>query len=397
MENHETFKIGYIFFGIHAAVDDLKFDNLRIRYAHFERWLNTTGVNANFGFDEGNVQGTIEFKNINVFEANVQGFDFRIKTYPTYDQREGIHLQEQGVIEAKYNDHLSLTDWYKLFISPLQNFFSYVFDALTYPVDVKVFSSENVVDGKSPDYITVYFRPTRISQSSLDEQTITPLFVYSSVATEFDKHLQSWFSKSEKLRDTVGLYSASVLNPPQFINLQFFLLAQSIEAYHRQIHDGKYLSTKEYKEKVLPHLRASLTGIPELTLQGTDREKFLEVLGSSFSFGNEFSLRKRIMDVLVRVLSQYQEIVEKIVEDPRNFSKVVSDTRNYYTHYVKGSDSKAVTSVVKLYELTMRLKLILQLCIFVELEFSPELINQISETNSEFKKWMRASVTLYEA
>jgi hypothetical protein len=176
--------------------------------------------------------------------------------------------------------------------------------------------------------------------------------------------------------------------------LQFLILAQAIEAYHRKMHSAKYLEKDEYDERVVPVLVAATKTIGDLSITGDARKTFLQHLQKTFTWGYEFALRKRLIDLLTNHLSECRDIVNQIVSDPKMFAKVFADTRNYYTHYVKDEDSRAVTNVPGLWELFSRSRLIFQLCMLVELGLSMDNIMRIMDTE-DFVYLANSKTTLY--
>ncbi len=92
--------------------------------------------------------------------------------------------------------------------------------------------------------------------------------------------------------------------------------------------DGIYLSKEEYKE-VGTILKKS---IPE-NVTGNH----LESLKSRIDFGNEFSLKTR----LLILFDKFEGIFQTLIEDRDEFVKEVRDTRNFLTHYSEELEQKA--------------------------------------------------------
>lgn len=186
-----------------------------------------------------------------------------------------------------------------------------------------------------------------------------------------------------------------MLNPPQYANSRFLLLAQALETYHRVVHDGSYISKKEYQKVVLPALKKAIRAIPWETiwqqveasrnehdstnsLTADDKAALRRRINESLGFSYEYNLATRLEFIFSEVLARYSSVITKIAPDIDTLITTIKDTRNYYTHYSKSKESLAVTDALGVQELAVRVKAIMQLCIFFELDFPPDVVDRIA-------------------
>jgi hypothetical protein len=82
-------------------------------------------------------------------------------------------------------------------------------------------------------------------------------------------------------------------------------------------------------------------------------------------YGNEFSLRKRMKDIINR----YRDVVDIFIKDSKSFIEKVVNTRNYLIHRNRllGKDA---ASGKELYHLTQKLRICLEACLLGELGFN---------------------------
>ena len=183
------------------------------------------------------------------------------------------------------------------------------------------------------------------------------LFTFQDISDRPEKFLRNWFDKASLLEPVYDLYYGIVYYPPTNQENIFLNLIQAIESFHRRIFKGEYIPKKDYEDKVYDIL---VKAIP--ALEGQDLKESLE---SKLRYGNEFSLRTRLRDILKR----YNEIMPGFIPDKKDFINKVVDTRNYYTHYDEDLKGRAVSDE-SLYYLTQRLRRLLEICLLRELGFN---------------------------
>lgn len=130
------------------------------------------------------------------------------------------------------------------------------------------------------------------------------------------------------------------------VNNQFIYLIQAIEAFHRRFCENKYMDDSIYRKEVYCKL---VGAIPD----EIDSD-FKHSLKSRLNYGNEFSLRRRLKDIL----SKNQSLSSRLIKDSSEFIGNVVDTRNYLTHYDNGLLSKAISGV-ELYYINRRLQILM--------------------------------------
>lgn len=138
----------------------------------------------------------------------------------------------------------------------------------------------------------------------------------------FNEVVARWNTLYERLEPVVNLYLFGKHNSHLDIGNMFLGVMQALEAYHRSFHNGAFMTAEQYDADVRPVLNAAIPAVVE----GAFRQR----LQSAIQYGYEFSLRRRLRD-LVDALPPSQ-----IFETARNtdFRNRTVDTRNTMVHQI---------------------------------------------------------------
>ena len=128
----------------------------------------------------------------------------------------------------------------------------------------------------------------------------------------------SWLTSVALMRTVYSTFFSTLFNLP-FIDTKFQALTQAIEGFHRATCVGKYLEADEYS-KVQDCL---IKAIP-INIEPSLREH----LKNTIKYGNEFSLRRRLRDLIEGL----EEKTREILQIDAAFQSDVVEARNYYAH-----------------------------------------------------------------
>lgn len=191
---------------------------------------------------------------------------------------------------------------------------------------------------------------------SRESDVLLPL---PQVQREFPGALENWFAKREMLAPVYDLFFGVFFGPGVSPEYQFLSLAQALETYHRRTRpDSRYLDDEEY-QGLYEEIVEALPG----TLSHSLRSRLTEML----KYGNEWSLRKRLKDLL-------SEIPEGVIEHSGDdFVSSMVNTRNYLTHYTEELRQRALHGT-ELNEAVDELRRLVAFLMLRELGFSEEKI-----------------------
>jgi len=235
---------------------------------------------------------------------------------------------------------------------------------------ISVKSIEAPEGNKPGESIEIFFTQRDSSILSIHRHDV--LFSYPKISNNFNIVINSWFEKLEKLRSTFDLFFVTFYNQRMYSEFKFLSLMQAIESFHRATMNGKYLDDDAWE----PHKNKLLSEIPvEL------EDSFKSSLKSRLRYGNEYSLRKRIQELLK---SFQEETVRKLNFSKKYFTGILVDTRNHLTHYDESMEEETLNGE-HLYWATIRLKILLFTLLLKELGLDENLITDSILNNREYR------------
>jgi hypothetical protein len=154
--------------------------------------------------------------------------------------------------------------------------------------------------------------------------------------------------------------------------------AQGLEALHRRVFGGKYITDDEYE----PIADVLIKSIPEEVAR--DHRSSLE---GRIKYGHEFSQRKRIKLLLDDV---WTGCLDEFIEDKNTFVDKVVNTRNYLIHFDPISASKAVFGT-EIFYIAERLRILLVTHILLKLDIPRENVYRAIKQFNQFTylKWKK--------
>ena len=145
-------------------------------------------------------------------------------------------------------------------------------------------------------------------------------FYLANVSPQFGSIIDMWLYTSEILLEAINLFSIG-RDWTDSLEMRFLLLCQSLEVYSRATSDSEYMPAESYES-----VKATIINSIPATVEPSHRVK----LKSQITFGNEYSLRKRVENMLE---SLQPATVQLICVSPSKFVAGLVATRNYLTHY----------------------------------------------------------------
>jgi hypothetical protein len=264
--------------------------------------------------------------------------------------------------------------WFWSVIYDLCNFLTLLIGETTYIVNIKAYGNDLEISPgqKTKETIEVFFTQKKpgINDEIHPFEMIIP---FPRVADKIEKVMALWFLKAQNLRSVYDLFFGTFYNPGMYLQFQFLSLIQAIESYHRVTKGGKYLSDESWQ----PYRENLANQIP-IELDGGHRES----LKSRIKYGNEYSLRKRLGELLLTIDEKSLSVLFPSI----NFlTGTIVDTRNYLTHYddeLKDSSLKGAD----LYWANQRLRIFLTLLLLKEIEIDENVILESMKENNKISQ-----------
>jgi hypothetical protein len=386
----ETMATGYLgskfvsqvlFKGCHFdKEEDIVFSEVSIDYSLLEQWLGPEGLSGKFTDHEDGrphrIEYTYEFSPPVSYSVNKLTVSFHHDLKLEGDRVADIHLIRNSSIRVQCKQPMDFGELQRDVIYHLRNLLTLATGSSVVPERVRAFSPNTPIETPSglPTQIEMYY----ITKSG--EPTPRPLnrrdmlFRYEDVRDNFELYLGNWIIKSEQLRPVIDLYFSLFYIPSMYVHLEFLTLAQAIETYHRRVYVGEYVPSDE----AAPIIDALSQAIPENV--SSDHKQSIK---QRLKYLNEFSLRKRLKNILNDALSPYQSIVDQLIINRGDFVENVVETRNYLTHYSgEPRDNPAEQRV-----LARKLRVLMQLCFCKEIGFPAETVVTLMSQHRDFLNW----------
>lgn len=184
----------------------------------------------------------------------------------------------------------------------------------------------------------------------------------------------TWFANLDALDQPARLVAGTLYNPFLYSELQFLALAQACETLHRRRSGGQYLDDEAYE----PFKNAMVAAIPQAITGG-----FREALKGRLKYGNQYSLRKRLTDLI----GELAETRDLVTGGDSNFVENVVATRNFYTHYDESSRSDALSGR-DLYLASVRLRLLVTITVLKDVHLDEAALATRIAASDLYRAWL---------
>lgn len=182
------------------------------------------------------------------------------------------------------------------------------------------------------------------------------LFTFKDVKDNFETILKKWYKAEAVMDPVISGLAESFAKRTHATEFKFLNLAHSVETLHRRTKKRMAVDPLDFKEKLNQII-------------GSVDEKYRDWLKEKLAYSNELTLQER----LTELISQVPEPIQKVLFKPsiEEFIKQFKNSRNYYTHYDKNIEKKALKGG-KLYLFSERVKIFLICLVLKEIGFTEE-------------------------
>jgi len=304
--------------------ENIKFANVDVSYSYLCEWIGIWGFRY-LDEDEGKGSFSVKYKPPEPFKINISNFSLSIiyKTEKMIGHKD-ITVSKRAYLRIEFNDKKehSFKEFWNI-INKIKNFLSiFIWIEPVFPlmIDGKTELNKKSFNNK------VTFHPSvevliqdKYIQTEKNVGFYDMLIRFENIKDRLELYLNNWFKKTELLDPFFNLYFGLLYNPHLYLPLQFLSLIQALEFYHKKVYKGVYISNEAYQEiyntliQVIP---------PETDKQLKKRlREYLE-------HGNEFSLRKRLQDIL----KELDWLMFLLFEKKKDFINEAVKLRNHFTH-----------------------------------------------------------------
>lgn len=370
-----SYSVEYLLNGLCvSAVSDISITKVCFSLDLLEEWIGTPGFEVEYLRSEVGIDGLRAFcQPTTYFHKQIDSIncglkitdDFRIDS-DVSDLRELVVIRNAR-IEVTLPSNETLEPALKLIFS-LRDLFS-LFSG--YAMDFKSVLLELGSRKGGTVWASLFFRQKGVHKGRMIRGNEFPFRLADFTVGELQSAFENWFKKAADLQTVFNLNFGIDRFTETNFNIKFLTLMQALETFHRTVHGGYFLDPVEYRDRIVPHMKNSIpTGIEP------DHRQSLE---SRLTFGNEYSLRKRLKQLFGELSCDCQSLV---TSEPSTFVNRIIATRNYLTHY-SDSVGQDVLDGVDVVNAFIKLRLLLHILILKEIGIEDERINQAFAERSQ--------------
>lgn len=358
----------YLFFGFnYDSTEEIKFLGFSAEFQALDEWMGRNLIKSH----------TSEDKKVHVLlEPNVKD-EFDLEPGIKCIIESFVHLKIESkkstrvdAVQKSSFSILSEEDMHFLkcfeYVQTFANFLSLTANYDVHPTRI-TFLSRAVYDN-----INLIFKPVSPEQNLKAERNLPYLYYYRDVTSSLEEVIRNWYQSYSLLRPVYILLFNSIRYDGAFNENQFLNIIQAVETFHRRLKPNFAIPKAEHEVK----LQQILAACPE---------EHKEWLKERLNYSNEPNLRQRLRE-LIEQYSTYS--LDLALGNAEEFIKVTLNSRNYYTHYDKRLEGKALKGK-DLRNIFKKLKILLYNCILFELKYSKEEVERISTRLAAFEGVMK--------
>jgi hypothetical protein len=344
------FNADFLLIGEHfIKSDDIEFSSLSANFTSLEEWLGNLPFKTEY---KDNI--TIKYQFPENHRIKINSLDSELSIYHSFND-ESDDFRKVTVYNTAFLKVIpkepEKIEWFTQAIRDLQSFLALVTNLRVYPKSLIAFGKEKqvpyreTVEGEiqyknRSTLIKIYYiLPNYFPLEDSLPIEFHILLHFPRLKDNFELYIDNWFKNAEKLRPIYDLYFSSFYDASINPLIQFLSLAQAIEVYHREVVGGKYLSDESYEIIKKSLYEAIPTNIAELNKNPELLRSFKDSLKSRVKYGYQYSLRKRLKDLVNKF---WEGCLENFIENKNKFPEGITDLRNYLTHYDKDDLNNAL-------------------------------------------------------
>lgn len=342
---------------------EIRFNKIQSTFKHLKEWLNAYSVEK-VTPPKPNANPSITFNKYPPIEFMINenlGGRFRIQiNIPGHHLHFDLTIDQKVLFEIDAFEPINIKE-VKEVLSLFQGFLTLsAFDA-SYPLTVVLQNHErtNLVGKKKyPREVHLFFKQSnKKSNTSISRNDF--LFQYPDVEPCFKEIIKIWFSLEPKLRPITSLLLGTFYQETSFIEDRFLNIVQGLESFHRRFRRNQHFKPKEHSELLTKVLNSV-------------EENYRGWLSQKLAF-NEPTLQTRLEELLKEFSNR---TLSRMIIDQQKFIKKTKDSRNYYTHFDKKLEKKALKGEFLMNQ-TEKLRILLITAVLREVGFPQELIENL--------------------
>lgn len=368
-----TFVSNYVFVGEHFTNKDrINFHSIYISFTYLEQWLSPKAPLSLEFIEDGNV---VKFKHLENYNIYINAINSTLSIHDSLgsdgDRWTNLNLTHISYLKIT-PENIKELEWHMKLVYNIENLLTLLIGSPVYAKaliaegdEIQQFKERGISKRTEIKIYSILPDPKIRPEKYLwDMRSTFPKLVNYQNKDYLNIIINNWFDKQALLQPVCELFFSNYYNPSMYPHVCFLSLLQALEAFHRRIYGGKYLSDNEYK----PICDTIVNAIPS-----SIEDSFRESLRNKIIYGNEFSLRKRLLEFTKTKKVSWFELT--IGKDKKLVSKIVA-TRNYLTHYDDKS-KKGIFEYGDILHMNEKLNALLSILLLEQIDTPTEILFDI--------------------
>lgn len=312
----------YLLVGGHlGAMEEVEFDWFSFSGAFINDFTNPAQYSVKPEYEDGQVKGlTAQYLRPEALRYRIPSLEAEIafEADVSWGSRRTTLELNTGAIVTITPDAPKKLDWYVHTVWSFCYLLTLVTDEAVGPTEIWFGIKGVVLEGH------LLYRSAG-KKHVRDEDPEKLLLLHSGhVHDSFPAMCQKWFTASEMMEDVIYLFKNSRQYEVTTLESRFLGLSRALEAFSRATTGSLYIAEDKY-EIIQAALLVKIHDLVPKS-QGDLRSS----LEKKVEFGNEFSLRRRLKDLIRSLTPEAQACVCRHRD---TFVEGVHQTRNFLTHY----------------------------------------------------------------
>lgn len=377
-----------VFLGVHFnSLEDIEFQWMSVSYTHLNTWL---GIERLAGFENGRPVmkpfdgvGVPVRSDLNIFlyRAPYEEVGENQSPYPVVLIAEIAPKNSMPFRSHTNRDEHDDGAFFSYIDRYLRDFMNLVTGAPNYPFNIAAVSPYD-----SKQLVKVFYRIPSYDPQAQRRVEVSMTVPYDTIQSTFADCLTTWIENSSAWWSACDLFFRRYYLSNIDIETQFMFLMQAVEAYHRRKSGDTYLECEDFAplaELLNAEIEKQVQTInvkswADGKVDPVNVNSLKQSLLNSVKYGNEYSLRRRLKHIREVVLCDNLELVDGLLENPKVFINRATETRNFLAHQLAERNSD-VLGPSEYPEYERKLRLLLRLCLLIEMGLEPSAINNQAE------------------
>ncbi len=391
------YHINRIFEGIYDNINELFVSNMSLHFNNLLKWFSLEGNNisterlndvsyVNFLSNRNNTNeliGRIKSFNKNFSNIKISRRNFKLSLYIRYHTFKKTNsslpyfLEQEPMISFKYHKKVNYSEFVKD-LNSLKMFIYLLFNEVElYKISSKLNDYPSIQDNSLIEVLLPDMPDKK------DKDNIKPLF-YLKEVKDADSFFNTWFSFYNKFYTMLSLYTSlsDLNNHPELVFINYvksleYFVSNTNDAMNISFKLNKNFKVKENNKWIKRNKQMNIYDVKDLFKENKYTQELIPSTKGIFII----LLENFKIDIIIKLVEKLYEnyyfmsnkdsiYTEKILF----ISKLLRNTRNYYTHPQIDDFNEIINKNDLEYAATL-LKCLIEACILYELKFSKNEIN----------------------